>query len=526
MKLRPVVVAAFALSLCLPLAFAQRPRRPRHPSAPPPHNPNAAKPYPKGDPALGAPIVTHHSVTINGHTLEYTATAGTLPIYTVVNHQREFEARMFFVAYTLDHRGSGPDHRPLTFSYNGGPGAASVYVHIGGFGPYRVAMNPNGTMPPPPFHMVANQQSWLPFTDLVFVDAIGTGYSRAASPAMLRRASGVEGDIAAFGTFIQQYLLKYNRISSPLFLAGESYGTFRSAGLAGYLDSHGIALNGVMLLSSVLNLQTISYAPGNDLPYVLYLPSLATIAWYHHKLSPQMEKEPVSEVAHQAEQWALHGYQQDLDEGDQLQGAARQAAIAKMAHFTGLSPQFLDEFNLRVNTWNFMTQLLRSQKLIIGRLDARITGFNRTPGNQFPDFDPSDAMTGPPFTQMFLQYARNDLGYKSSIVYYTLGGGIDRWNWQTRGGFGGGYADTSKMLESAFAKNHYLHLFVGEGYYDLATPFFEAQYSIKHLFLPPAEQKNITVAHLQVGHMIYLKRATRIQLQQDAQRFITNAAAH
>ncbi|MGH9505293.1 MAG: S10 family peptidase, partial [Terriglobales bacterium] len=452
-----------------------------------------------------------------------TATAGTLPVYTVENHQRHLEARMFFVAYTLDTHGAGPDRRPLTFSYNGGPGAASVYVDIGGFGPRRVAMNVNGTMPSPPFHMVDNNQTWLPFTDLVFVDAIGTGYSRAVSPAMLKKASAVQGDIAAFGEFIRAYLLKYDRMGAPLFLAGESYGTFRSAGLAGYLDDHGIALNGVMLLSSVLNLETLDYAPGNDLPYVLYLPSLATVAWYHHKLSPQMEAEPVAEVARQAGDWALNGYQQALDAGDQLQGAARQAAIAKMAHFTGLSPSYLDDFNLRVKTGDFMTQLLRGQKLIIGRLDARITGFNRTPGDQMPDYDPSDAMTGPPFTQMFLQYVRQELGYKSAIVYYTLGGGIDRWNWQSHG-FGGGYADTSVMLESAFAKNHYLHLFVAEGYYDLATPFFEAQYSIRHLFLPPAEQKNITVEHYQVGHMIYLKRASRIQLAHDAQQFITAAS--
>lgn len=518
---RSALLLALAAALALPAAWAQGPR----PDAKtPPKNPNAAKAYPQGDPALGVPIVTHHSITVNGQTLAYTATTGTLPVYTVENHQRHLEARMFFVAYTLDQNGSGPNRRPLTFSYNGGPGAASVYVHIGGFGPMRVAMNPNGTMPPPPFHMVDNDQTWLPFTDLVFVDAIGTGYSRAASPAMLKKASGVQGDIAAFGAFIRGYLLKYNRMSSPLFLAGESYGTFRSAGLAGYLDDHGIALNGVMLLSSVLNLQTLSYAPGNDLPYVLYLPSLASIAWYHHKLSAQMEAEPVAEVAQQAGDWALTGYQQALDAGDQLQGAARQAAVAKLAHFTGLSPQYLDNFNLRVNTWNFMTQLLRSQKLIIGRLDGRITGFNRTPGDQMPDYDPSEAMTGPPFTQMFLQYVRKDLGYKSAIVYYTLGGGIDRWNWHS-GGFGGGYADTSTMLENAFAKNHYLHLFVAEGYYDLATPFFEAQYSIRHLFLPPAEQGNITVEHYKVGHMIYLKQATRIKLAQDARQFITAAAA-
>ncbi|MGH9490956.1 MAG: S10 family serine carboxypeptidase-like protein, partial [Terriglobales bacterium] len=248
MRLRFAALLALAAILLLPAAFAQAPSG-GHAAAP--KNPNAAKAYPRGDPALGPPVVTHHSITVNGQRLDYTATAGTLPVYTVENHQRHLEARMFFVAYTLDTHGAGPDRRPLTFSYNGGPGAASVYVDIGGFGPRRVAMNVNGTMPSPPFHMVDNNQTWLPFTDLVFVDAIGTGYSRAVSPAMLKKASAVQGDIAAFGEFIRAYLLKYDRMSSPLFLAGESYGTFRSAGLAGYLDDHGIALNGVMLLSSV-----------------------------------------------------------------------------------------------------------------------------------------------------------------------------------------------------------------------------------------------------------------------------------
>ncbi len=523
---------AIALAGCAAAAQQRRPRMesPSAPAAPgatsaarpASPNPEAAEPYPKGDPALGEPVVTHHTITLNGRAWAYTATAGTLPIYVVENHERKLEAHMFFVAYTLDNEAS-PNRRPLTFSYNGGPGAASLYVHIGGFGPRRIAMLPTGMQPAPPYHMVDNDQTWLPFTDLVFVDAVGTGYSRAVSPEMLRRASGVEGDYEAFGEFIRMYLERYNRLTSPLFLAGESYGTFRSAGLAGYLFNHGIALNGVMLLSSVLNLQTLNYAPGNDLPYVLYLPTLAASAWYHHKLPPDLQRLPLTEVVKQAEAWAIPDYQEALDQGDALQGAAREQALTQLARFTGLSKQYLDQRNLRVNTAQFMTELLRDQGQIVGRYDSRMVGYNRNPGDPFPDYDPSDAAVGPTFTEMFLNYVRNELDYKSDILYYSLGGGIDRWNWNAEG-FGGGYADASTLLESAMAKNQYMKLFVAEGYYDLATPFFEAQYSIKHLFLPPPVRNSVTVGHYEVGHMIYLEESARIKLAKDAEAFITAAS--
>ncbi|MGH9472912.1 MAG: S10 family peptidase [Terriglobales bacterium] len=523
-----LLAATASLALLGPLAVAQQRRPPSSPpqakstASQPPANPQGAEPYPKGDPAMGEPIVTHHTITVNGRALAYTATAGTLPIYVVENHERKLEAHMFFVAYTLDNEGK-PNRRPLTFSYNGGPGAASLYVHIGGFGPRRIEMKPDGTQPAPPYRMVDNQQTWLPFTDLVFVDAVGTGYSRAVSPEMLRRASGVEGDYEAFGEFIRMYLSRYDRFTSPLILAGESYGTFRSAGLAGYLFNHGIALNGVMLLSSVLNLQTLNYAPGNDLPYVLYLPTLTAAAWYHHKLPADLQRLPLTEAVAQSAAWAIPGYQEALDQGDQLTGEARQRALAQLSRFTGLSEKYLDGRNLRVNTGEFMAELLRDQGEIVGRYDSRMVGYNRTPGDPLPDYDPSDAAVGPPFTETFLNYVRTELGYKSDINYYSLGGGIDRWDWQANG-FGGGYADASTLLESAMAKNQYMKLFVAEGYYDLATPFFEAQYSIKHLFLPPPVRGNVSEGHYEVGHMIYLKDSARIKLARDAEQFITTAA--
>ncbi len=453
------------------------------------------------------PIVTHHQIQVNGQTLSYTATAGRLPVPDATG---KTEAHIFFVAYTLD--GQQASHRPLSFIYNGGPGEPAIWVHVGGFGPRRIVLNPDGTLPPPPYRMVDNQQTWLPFTDMVFIDPDGTGYSRAVSAKALRATSRVSGDLQSLGEFIRLYLTRYDRYSSPLYLAGESYGTFRSAGLAGYLTQRGIALNGVILLSSVLDMHTLQESPDNDLPNVLFLPSYTAIAWYHKKLPADLEKLPLAQVEQQSEAWASHDYLLDLEKGDALQGAARQTAIAAMARFTGLSPQLIDDYNLRISSSVFDATLLQGQKEIVGRLDGRMTSFNRTPGVQRPDFDASWVQR-PVYTQMFTQYVRDDLGYKTDEVY---GGGIDGWAFDVSD-------NMSQLLESAFAKNPYMKLLLATGYYDLACPFYEAEYSMHHLFLPPNLQKNITVTHYEVGHMIYQDQTARKSLESDVRTFITGS---
>lgn len=454
-----------------------------------------------------APIVTHHQIQVNGQTLSYTATAGRLPVADATG---KTEAHIFFVAYTLD--GQQASHRPLSFIYNGGPGEPAIWVHMGGFGPRRIVLNADGTLPPAPYKLVDNQETWLPFTDMVFIDPDGTGYSRAVSAAALRATSGVSGDLQSLGEFIRLYLTRYDRYSSPLYLAGESYGTFRSAGLAGYLTQRGIALNGVILLSSVLDMHTLDESVDNDLPNVLFMPTYTATAWYHKKLPADLQKLTLPEVVKQSEQWATTDYMMDLEKGDALQGAERQKAIAAMARFTGLSPRLIDDYNLRVSSSLFDASLLQGQKEIIGRLDGRMTAFNRTPGNERSDFDASWVQR-PVYTEMFTQYVRDELGYKTDEVY---GGGIDGWNFDVSD-------NMSQLLESAFAKNPYMKLLLATGYYDFACPFYEAEYSMHHLFLPPNIQKNITVTHYGVGHMIYQDDTARKGLDSDVRAFITGS---
>ncbi|MGH9520132.1 MAG: S10 family peptidase [Terriglobales bacterium] len=451
-----------------------------------------------------APVVTHHTIQIGGQTLAYTATTGRLPVADATG---KTEAHIFFVAYTLD--GAQKSNRPLSFIYNGGPGEPAIWVHMGGFGPRRIVLNEDGTLPPPPYKLVDNQESWLPFTDMVFIDPDGTGYSRAVNAAALKATSSVSGDLQSLSEFVRMYLTRYDRYSSPLYLAGESYGTFRSAGLAGYLAQRGIALNGVILLSSVLDMHTLDESVDNDVPNVLFLPTYTATAWFHKKLPPDLQKQTLEQVVAASEQWATTGYTIALEKGDALQGAERQQAIAQLARFTGLPSKLLDDYNLRISSSLFDATLLQDRKEIIGRLDGRMTSFNRTPGQQYSDFDASWVQR-PVYTQMFTQYVRDELGYKTDEVY---GGGIDGWQFDVSD-------NMSQLLESAFAKNPYMKLLLATGYYDFACPFYEAEYSMHHLFLPPDIQKNITVTHYQVGHMIYQDAVARKALEADVRAFV------
>ncbi|HKD13055.1 MAG TPA: peptidase S10, partial [Candidatus Angelobacter sp.] len=377
------------------------------------------------------PIVTHHEIHVGGKTLHYTATAGMMPIR---NNEGELEANMFFMAYTLDGQS---ERRPLTFSFNGGPGSASVWLHLGAIGPKRVKMQPEGMMPAPPYQLVDNEYTWLDQTDLVFIDPVGTGYSRAVKNDLNKKFLGVREDIQSVGEFIRLYLGRYERWSSPLFLVGESYGTTRAAGLSGYLVEHGIAFNGIMLISSVLNFETLEFTPGNDLPYILFLPSYATTAWYHKKLSPELEQD-FQKLRNEVEQWAIGGYADALAKGDRLTPEERNATIERLALYTGLSKTYLDQANLRVDEGHFTKELLRDRKQVVGRLDSRFTGTDRSLLGETSSYDPSMSAIRPPYTAMFNQYVRTELGYKSDLEYYILGGGFGfmDWNWgSARGGF-------------------------------------------------------------------------------------------
>ncbi|MGH9482422.1 MAG: S10 family peptidase, partial [Terriglobales bacterium] len=435
------------------------------------------------------PVVTHHTITVNGQEMAYTATVGKIPIPDAAGNT---EGHMFYVAYTLDHPDASHP-RPITFSYNGGPGSDSTFVHMGGFGPRRVELNDDGSLPPPPYKIVDNQETWLDASDLVFVDAIGTGYSRATSHTTLADAASVSGDLQTFSEFIRKYIYDNNRINSPIILAGESYGTFRSAGLAGTLLQHHIAVSGVILLSSVLNLSTLSPSLSDDRPYWLALPTLTAIAYEHKKLPADLQGQPIEQVVQESKDWASTSYEHYLDLGDTLQGAERQKAVAEMARFTGLRPQFVDDWNLRIGTAQFSTELLRNEKETLGRYDGGQIGTNRTPGQLNTDYDASDLLEVP-YLHEFVNYLKNELGYKTDLEYGDRGvggAGNPGWNYQL-GRNWSGTADTSALLASAFARDPSMKLMLVEGFYDQATPMFEADYSMKHLFITPEEQKNIS----------------------------------
>lgn len=468
---------------------------------------------PEPNPSEDKPSITHHKITVRGNTIAYTATAARMPIR---NDQGKVEAQMFYVAYTVD---NGDSKRPVTFAFNGGPGAATIWLHMGAFGPKRVKLDPNGFMPPPPFTWEDNQNTLLDKTDLVFIDAIGTGYSRPETPELGKKFWSVSGDIESFGEFIREYLQKNSRWTSPLYLAGESYGTTRAAGLSGYLVDHGIALNGVVLISTTLNFGTISFAPGNDLPYVLYLPSYAMIAAYHHKLGPDLAKNPEA-LRSEVEKWASTEYLLALQKGDSLPAAEKEAVAEHLARYTGLSKEYILRCDLRVDLSHFDTDLLRGEGKMVGRLDGRFTAPEAEETEQRPDFDPSEARLRPPYTAVFGQYVKEELGYQSDLDYYVLGGGINHWDFQTTGW--SGFADTAPALRKAFAKNPYMHVFIAEGMYDTATPYFAVDYTFDHMGLTPAAHQNVTRDHFDAGHMVYIDGKSLDRLSRDIDSLYDN----
>ena len=465
-----------------------------------------------------APTATHHSVNVRGQTIAYTATAGMLPIR---NEQTDaVEGGMYYVAYTKD--GANPTTRPITFAFNGGPGSATVWLHLGAFGPKKVKLNADGTAPPPPYSFEDNPNTLLDQTDLVFIDAVGTGYSRAATQALGARFWGLDEDLNSFREFIRLYLTRFDRMGSPKFLAGESYGTTRASGLSGLLADDGIALNGVVLLSSVLNFGYSSQVRGNDIGFINFIPTYAATAWYHKKLPADLQKQSIEEVTAAAEKWSVNEYASALMKGNKLTSAERQATIDQMARFTGLSKEIIDQNDVRVALGTFDSELMRDQHETVGRLDGRFTGFAPLSGGRGGGAgvgDPSDISIRNTFTPVLTDYTRRELNYRNEDTYYILGGGIGRWNYPQNS-----YATVVPNLERAFAKNAYMKLYVAEGYYDAATPYWAVEYTLSHLSVDPKVAKNnITVGKFNAGHMMYIDEPSMKKLRGDLEKFYNNA---
>ena len=494
--MRPALALTAALLLAAPAPAQEAP-------------PAKAAPKPEAD----KPSTTVHEIKVAGKPLRYTATAGTLPI---AGDNGEPEAKVFYVAYTAEGAGDRAT-RPLMFSFNGGPGSSSVWLHLGAIGPRRVVMPDDATFAAPPFRLVDNESTWLDKCDLVFIDPVGTGYSRAAKPELNKKFHGLAGDVASVGEFIRLYMVRANRWQSPIYLVGESYGTTRAAGLANALVNQGIACNGVLLISSVLNFQTVEFSRGNDTPYPLFLPTYTAIAWYHKKLPPELQGD-LKKTLDEVKAWATDAYPSALAKGDRLTPSERQEVVDRLARYTGLDRTFIDRSNLRVEIQRFAKELLRDRQRVVGRLDGRFQGIDANPGGELPEADPSMSAIRPPYTSTFNDYIQRELEYKSDLPYYILGEGVGAWDWGLTGRTG--YPDVSAALRDAFAKNPTLKVFVGSGYYDLATPFAATEYTMAHMNLEPSMRRNFTVAEYESGHMMYIHGPSLAKLKADVAAFV------
>jgi len=470
-------------------------------------------------------VETKHSLTIDGQEITYTVTCGTMVLKEEAEKKGEKEgesegekprASIFFVSYTRD--GVEDLHkRPLTFSFNGGPGSSSVWLHIGLLGPRRVLLDDEGFAYPPPYQLVDNAYSLLDHTDLVFIDPVSTGFSRVVPGEKPKQFHGFKKDIESVGDFIRLYTTRYQRWSSPKFLIGESYGTTRAAGLSGYLqERHGMYLNGIMLVSSILNFQTADFHPGNDLPYILFLPTYTATAWYHQRLSDDLEKS-LNATLEEVEAFAMGDYAHALIQGDELPAEERLLIARRLARYTGLSEDYIDRTNLRVEIFRFTKELLRHAKRTVGRLDSRFKGIDRDSAGEHFEFDPSMNNINGPYTATLNDYVRGELKFESDLPYEILSERVHPWSYAE---FENEYVDVAETLRKAITTNPHLKVYVANGYYDLATPYLATRYTFKHLDLDKSLMDNLRMGYFEAGHMMYIHIPSLIKLRAELVEFI------
>jgi carboxypeptidase C (cathepsin A) len=470
-----------------------------------------------------APVVTHHEVTIGGKLIKYTATAGYLEL---PDYEGKPKANVFCVSYVKDvPEGEKVDWgtRPITYAFNGGPGSSSVWLHLGALGPRRVDFaNPNEkpgepSWPSPPYKVVDNEASWLDVTDLLFIDPVSTGYSRPIEGESAKQFHGLDEDIRAVGEVIRLWTTKNKRWDSPKFLAGESYGTTRAAGLSGYLQgTYGMYLNGIVLISPVLNFQTLEFDAGNELPYWLFLPTYTATAWYHGKLEAGLQRDLKATLS-EVEAFAAGEYQAALAKGDALAAAEQDAVATKLARYTGLSKEFVVRARLRVTDDAFYKELLRDQGRTVGRLDSRYKGIDRNDIGSNAEYDASYAAIQGAFTAALNAYARGELNYENDLPYEILTGRVQPWSFASANNR---YADVAGTLRRAMTTNPDLRVLVCSGYYDVATPYFAAAYTMSHMGLDAKVRPNIAQTFYECGHMMYIRYADLVKLKGDVAGFV------
>jgi len=502
------------------------------------------------------PSVTDHTLTVGGQTIHYRATAG----YMVMRDWSEKKkpesgddeksreptqspspakesdkskdkdkdkdepkqkAKVFYVAYTRTDIGNDPSTRPITFSFNGGPGSASVWLHLGALGPRRTELTERGEAPLAPYHLVDNEATWLDATDLVFIDPVSTGYSRSATGEDPKQFHGFKEDLASVGDFIRLYTSRSARWASPKFIIGESYGTTRAAGLSDYLqERYGFYVNGIILVSSVLDFSSIRFAPGNDRPYPLYLPSYTAAAWYHKKLPQDLQSKPLADVLRESENFASNQYLLALNRGDQLDENQRKELAGNLARLTGLPADTIAQWNFRIPARRFFFDLLKDRNRSIGRYDARFTGIRYEPGTEEYDFDPSyEAVLGP-YSAMMNDYLRRELKFESDLPYEMIAD-VRPWNYASVAQ--NQYLDVAEDLKKAMSRNPYLKLWVCCGYYDLATPYDAAENVLHGMELDPSIRGNVRMTFYEAGHMIYINHPSLLQFRKDAVDFMRDA---
>ncbi len=508
-SLLPILALTLLPGVSLPAPSQARPPAGKPPAA-------ADKEAPPAPPVEDKVSTTKHTITLGGRPLAYTANAGTL---VLKDEDGKAKASFFYVAYSKDGV-KDPADRPVTFSFNGGPGAASLWVHMGAFGPRRVEHTKEGMALAPPGRLIDNEHSILDETDLVFIDPVSTGFSRAAPGEDVKQFHGVREDIQWVAEFVRLWVSRNERWASPKLIAGESYGTTRAAGLAQYLaERYGMNVNGVILISSVLNWQNQEFHVGNDMPYILHLPTYAATAWYHRKLAADLQTD-LRRTLDEVEAFARGEYALALLQGDRLPAEQRRAVAAKVARYTGLSQDYVERSNLRIEIYRFTKELLRAEGQTVGRLDTRFKGSDLDSVGEAPEYDPAMVATDGPYVAMVNDYLRRELGYKDDRPYERL---AVVWPWSFAG-FENQYVNLAESLRKAMTRNPDLQVLFACGYYDLATPYFDSVYTADHLGLTAELRGHVRLTYYESGHMMYIREADHAKLKKDVVDLIRSAS--